>query len=170
MRHSLTQHQKHSSNLTFYIWEGLLVGLLAGNPFEMSALSGGGGGSTKSAPADTVNNPYNTGLETRGRPGDPNHVHGGPIPPGRYKIRTPAVDKHVGLSARLDPENKPKKHARGGFLIHNRGPHGSDGCIVPAERNDSVRKSQFNKLITGLSVSRGGSLIVAESMSGDRFA
>jgi hypothetical protein len=35
MRHSLTQHQKHSSNLTFYIWEGLLVGLSQEIPPEM---------------------------------------------------------------------------------------------------------------------------------------
>jgi hypothetical protein len=145
------------------------VGLLAGNPFEMSALSGGGGGSTKSAPADTVNNPYNTGVETRGRPRRSESCAWGSDSARALQDSNTAVDKHVGLSARLDPENKSKKHARGGFLIHNRGPHGSDGCIVPAERNDSVRKRQFNKLITGLSLSRGGSLIVAESMSGDRF-
>jgi hypothetical protein len=31
------EHRNDSTKLTYYIWEGLLVGLLAGKPIEMSA-------------------------------------------------------------------------------------------------------------------------------------
>jgi hypothetical protein len=160
-KHSQIKTQERSSKLTYYIFEGILAGLVAGKPIELSALSGGGGGSTKYAAADTVNNPYSTGVKTTGS--GSHHVHGGPIPQGAYKICAPAHHPHLGLSARLDPEES-KTLVRGGFFIHGRGPHGSDGCIVPLDHK------KFRELMTGLSVSRGGSLLVAESMSGDRFA
>jgi hypothetical protein len=160
-KRSQVKTREHSSTLTYYIFEGLLVGLVAGKAIELSALSGGGGGSTKHAPIATVNNPYATGVKTTG-PGR-RHVHGGPIPPGAYKICAPSHHPHLGLSARLDPE-QAKDRSRGGFFIHGQGPHGSDGCIVPLDRK------KFRQLMTGLSVSRGGSLFVAETTSGDRFA
>jgi hypothetical protein len=160
-QHSHTKTLDRSAKLTYYIFEGLLLGFAGGKSVEMSALSGGGGGSSAHAPGDTVNNPYMTGVKTTGV--GSNHVHGGPIPSGSYKICKPAQHPHLGLSARLDPEH-PKKNVRGGFFIHGRGPHGSDGCIVPIDRE------KFHKLMTCLSVSSGGSLIVAETMSGDRFA
>jgi hypothetical protein len=97
----------------------------------MSALSGGVCCSSTNSPAATVNNPYMTVVKTTGS--GSRHVHGGPIPPGSYKICEPAQHPHLGLSARLDPEH-PKMCVRGGFFIHGRGPHGSDGCIVPTDR------------------------------------
>jgi hypothetical protein len=53
---------------------------------------------------------------------------------------------------------------RDGFYIHGRGHHGSDGCIVPLDPR------QFQNLMTALTQSNGGSLMVQETMSGDRFA
>ncbi len=170
-RQSHTEYRNDSTKLSYYIWDGLLVGLLAGKPIEISAVSGGGASSTKSAPADTANNPYATGVITTGKADSANHVHGGPIPPGFYKILPPGMYTPQGadpkkvhfLAAQLAREGKFKTRD-GGFLIHGRGPHGSDGCIVPRKKED------FHKLITGLQISNGGTLIVAEAMSGDRFA
>jgi hypothetical protein len=53
---------------------------------------------------------------------------------------------------------------RDGFFIHGRGPHGSDGCIVPLDM------TQFIDLMNALTKSNGGTLVVAEAMDGSRFA
>jgi hypothetical protein len=89
------------TNLTYSIFEGLLVGFANRRMFHISALSGGGGGSTRHVPSSSVNNPYEEGLKTKGKANSPTHVHGGPIPPGRYTIEKPAHHAHLGLSARL---------------------------------------------------------------------
>jgi hypothetical protein len=150
------------ANLTYYIWEGNLTGIANGKMFAMSALSGGGGGSTKNRPSDAANNPYMESFKTVGKSGAKGHVHGGPIPPGKYTIKKPGHHKHLGLSAELvHPHWKPM--GRDGFYIHGRGHHGSDGCIVPLEPH------QFQNLMSALTLSKGGTLIVQETMSGDRF-
>ena len=46
----------------------------------------------------------------------------------------------------------------------DRGPHGSDSCIVPLDA------SQFKHLMSALTSSNGGRLVVAERMDGARFA
>src|SRR5262245_28880542 len=120
------------AHLTYYIREGLLVGLIESRMYHIEALSGGAGGSKKHSPTAAVNNPYMEGLKSKEAPNSPNHVHGGPIPPGTYKVRTPGQHPHLGLAARLDhPSARPMR--RDGFYIHGRGPHGSDGCIVPLD-------------------------------------
>jgi len=150
------------ANLANYIFEGVLAGTVDGRMFNMPALSGGGGGSTQHRPTFAANNPYMEAFKTVAKAGK-GHVHGGPIPPGKYTIKKPGHDKHLGLSAELvHPHWKPM--GRDGFFIHGRGPHGSDGCIVP------VNAHQFQKLMTALTLSNGGTLIVQETMSGDRFA
>jgi hypothetical protein len=53
---------------------------------------------------------------------------------------------------------------RDGFYIHGVGPHGSDGCIVPTD------KDQFQLLINLLTKSGGGNLLVVETMDLSRFA
>lgn len=151
------------ANLTYYIWDGVLVGTVNGRLFTIPALSGGGGGSTKNRPTDAANNPYMEGLKTAGKTSTKGHVHGGPIPPGKYTIKKPGHHKHLGLSAELvHPHWKPM--GRDGFFIHGRGHHGSDGCIVPRDLH------QFLDLMSALTQSNGGTLIVQETMSGDRFA
>jgi hypothetical protein len=151
------------ANLTYYIWEGVLTGTANGRTFNISALSGGGGGSTQHRPDSAANNPYMEALKTKGKAGAKGHVHGGPIPPGKYTIRKPGRHPHLGLSAELlHPHWKPM--GRDGFYIHGRGHHGSDGCIVPLDLH------QFQELMSALTHSDGGTLIAAETMSGDRFA
>jgi hypothetical protein len=156
-----SEEEQMESNLTYYIFEGVLTGFANGSLIHISALSGGGGGSTKNRPSESVNNPYMEGLKTAStRTG---HVHGGPLPPGTYAVKHPAVHKHLGLSAELVPK-RGNMMGRGGFFIHGRGPHGSDGCIVPLDH------VQFNRLMHALNMSNGGILVVAERMGGERFA
>jgi hypothetical protein len=153
-----TQPPAGTAQLTYYIFEGVLVGFIDEDMIHIIAWSGGAGGSkTKNAPeAQVVNNPYlyaKKTVESRNA-----HVHGGPIPPGGYRILPPAQHKKLGLSSFLQPLRKlPNK--RDGFFIHKQGPHGSDGCIVPADES-------FDDLMTRLKTSGGGSLHVLESMDG----
>jgi hypothetical protein len=151
-----------SASLTYSISEGLLTGLANGAMIYVTALSGGGGGSTRHGGNSDTNNPYSTGVKTEeGK----THQHGGPIPTGRYRILPPSRHPHLGLSCRLDPYDADQtRHmgGRDGFYIHGRGPHGSDGCIVPME--------DFQELMTALGKDRGGVLFVLEAMDGSRFA
>ena len=147
------------AQLTYYIFEGILIGSAGGKHFHISALSGGAGGSTKLQPAASVNNPYSTALKTAKSP----HKHGGPLPIGKYRIEPPGRHPHLGLSAQLT-QVSGSTYGRGGFFIHGRGPHGSDGCIVP------MHNSEFQGLMTALSNSRGGTLYVLETIGRERFA
>jgi hypothetical protein len=149
-----------ASELTYYVFEGVLAGILNGTSVSISAVSGGGGGSKVHPPNAAMNNPYMYSLkEVKGRAG----LRGGPIPLGRFKIATPAPHGHLGLAARLTPETPMPNH-RGGFFIHGRGPLGSDGCIVPMAAHD------FQKIMQGLKLTHGGLLYVRETMDGSRFA
>jgi hypothetical protein len=151
------------AHLTYYIVEGLLVGVCGDQVFHILALSGGAGGSTQQSGSDAVNNPYMEALKTKGKPHSQGHVHGGPLPPGIYVVHTPAHHPHLGLSARLDhPRFRPM--GRDGFYIHGRGPHGSDGCIVPLD------KTEFSNLMKALTKSHGGTLVVEETADGTRYA
>jgi hypothetical protein len=151
-----------AASLTYYIFEGVLTGTADGRMIHMEALSGGGGGSTQNTPDANTNNPYSTGVKTEGS--GRQHRHGGPIPIGRYRVLPPSRHPHLGLSCRLDPYDDAQTRGmmgRDGFYIHGRGPHGSDGCIVPLE--------QFQELMRALEKDRGGLLFVMEAMGGDRF-
>jgi len=152
-----------SATLTYYIFEGLLTGLANGHVYNLEALSGGGGGSTAHPGNADTNNPYSQGVKTTGE--GKAHRHGGPIPMGRYRIEPPAQNRHLGRSCRLDPFDRvqdKQMFGRDGFFIHGRGPHGSDGCIVPLE--------SFGQLMDDLATDRGGVLYVYEAMDGGRFA
>jgi len=149
-----------AARLSYYIFEGVLIGTAGGKPFHLFALSGGGGGSTRQPPSSSTNNPYMTGLKTAGR--GAKHSHGGPLPVGWYSIRKPAKHPHLGRAARLVPGSAGQMLGRDGFFIHARGPHGSDGCIVPL--------SGFKELMDALEKSNGGTLRVEEGMGGTRFA
>jgi hypothetical protein len=151
-----------SADLTYYISEGLLTGIVNGRMIHMIALSGGGGGSTLHKTVMSMNNPYMEALKTVGS--GKKHVHGGPLPPGEYVIEKPAKHRHLGLSARLDPPAGHSPMGRDGFYIHGVGPHGSDGCIVPTD------KDQFQLLMNLLTKSGGGNLLVVETMDLSRFA
>jgi hypothetical protein len=152
-----------SAQLTYAILEGLLTGRAAGRALHIFALSGGGGGSTSTAEGwvdgRTVNNPYRTGLKTVDRP---RHRHGGPIPVGRYTILRPEPNHHGhGRWATLVPDPGNHMTGRDGFGIHGRGPHGSDGCVVPTNR------AVFHLLMDALGEDGGGTLHVVSSMAGE---
>jgi hypothetical protein len=150
------------AQLTYYLFEGILVGTVGQRRFHIPALSGGGGGSTKSPSADSTNNPYMTGLKTSDT--KDGHRHGGAIPVGKYTIATPVHNPHLGLAAQLTPSGSQPMYGRGGFYIHGRGPHGSDGCIV------ALNAAQFTVLMGALEASKGGQLHVEDSMEGAQFA
>ena len=110
-----------------------------------------------------MNNPYMEAWKTQPETRTKGHVHGGPVPPGKYTIHTPSQHPHLGLSARLvHPSWKPM--GRDGFFIHSRGPHGSDGCIVPLDAG------KFRELMSALTETHGGTLFVRENMSDTRLA
>lgn len=151
-----------AAHLTYYIFEGELTGTANNRMWNVTALSGGGGGSTRNPTDGNTNNPYAQGVKTED--GKSGHRHGGPIPAGRYRIAAPSRHPHLGLSARLDPYDADQTRimmGRDGFYIHGRGRHGSDGCIVPME--------QFQELMAALTRERGGTLFVEEAMGGARF-
>ncbi len=147
-----------AANLTYYILEAVLTGTANGHLINLTAVSGGGGGSRTHEGNSDTNNPASQGVkESNGR----THVHGGPIPSGRYRVAAPSRHRRLGLSARLDPYDDAQvsiMHGRDGFYIHGRGPHGSDGCIVPME--------QFADLMAALARDRGGVLHVYAGMGG----
>ncbi len=152
------------SSLTYYIFEGVLVGQAGGSSFHIFALSGGGGGSKSTVPGwvagDVVNNPYMTGLAERDTKSG--HRHGGPIPAGLTTIAGPRpTTKGKGRWATLVPDPRNAMMHRSGFAIHGRGKHGSDGCIVPTNPAD------FQRLMDALEVDGGGDLYVLTTMSGD---
>ena len=156
--HHPVKHPLQGAQLKFSIKEGLLTGTAGGKVVHMLVWSGGGGGSKSGwVQKGTVNNPAKSGLKTAGGHKDhKHHVHGGPIPPGSYSIHTPD-GKHPNLgpiSALLAPAKGNHMHGRGGFFIHGRGPHGSDGCLVPHTSAD------FHKLMDLLKHTHGGHLTV----------
>ena len=160
-----------AARLTYYISEGVLVGWAGGCAVHITGASGGRGGSTtKGVATNAANNPYWTRLRTtthvasNGREVHTDRdTHGGPIPPGQYKVGIPGLhttgDGHKYLAAVLTAvvPAKTKLH-RDGFLIHGPGPHGSDGCIVPFHR------TEFERLMGLLTKDSGGFLQVLEAM------
>jgi hypothetical protein len=147
------------AQLTYYIFEGVLVGNAGGRSYQLTAGSGGGAGSTTKRPTSAANNPYATGLKTS--ESGSRHVHGGPLPVGRYRILPPAQHPHLGLSARLEALSGAARPGRAGFFIHGRGTHGSDGCIVPMH--------ELRPLMASLTKDQGGTLVVLEAMGDSRF-
>ena len=114
----MAKNPLQGASLTYYIWEGVLVGTAGGRLFHLLALSGGGAGSTKkSADFGGGDYVYMTGAKTTGK----KHKHGGPIPVGRYVIHKPEKHPHLGLAAFLEPDKTNRMMGRGGFFIHGRG-------------------------------------------------
>jgi hypothetical protein len=155
---SSTAPEPGTAALTYYIFEGVLAGFIGGEMVHLTAWSGGGGGSTRNATQDSVNNPYMYALKTVHSKSKKLDVHGGPIPPGRYRIRPPSKHKKLGLSCFLEPAGRLVNN-RDGFFIHKQGPHGSDGCVV-------VPNDKFEEFMEKLSRSRGGTLHVLQAMEG----
>ncbi len=113
-----------TARLTYYIFEGLLVGIVNGKQLSISAYSGGAGGSyDKDAPTQVANNPYSYAVkEQEGdkKKGVP-HEHGGPTPPRIPQSNSPEHSHKLGHHARLDPD-EALPNDRGGMAIHGMGP------------------------------------------------
>ena len=135
--------------LTYSIATETLSGTVGTERFFFKAWSGGRRGTTgseaQSAPAS-----YDVFRKEKHGAG----VHGGPLPPGiylcRYVAHHPKFHECIFLEQTLtslfevDAKANIRFYNRDGFYIHGRGPHGSDGCIVP--ENESVRHV-FNKAV-----------------------
>src|ERR1051325_6099328 len=149
------------AQLEYYIMERVLLGNVGGHRIRIFALSGGGGGRlTNLIPTDIVNNPYFEWRETKGKENSPKHVHGGPLPVGWYTVSPTSASKksetaQMGRCAKLTPRKGTLMMTRQGMFIHQRGKHGSDGCIVPVLDRDA-----FNDLMDALDKDGGGVLYV----------
>jgi hypothetical protein len=150
------------AELTYYIFEGVLVGFAGGGFIQIFSGSGGGAGSTKNPTAWTANSPYATVVKTKGKASSKQHEHGGPLPLGRYTIHPSSKHQKLGRACYLEPNKRTYMFGRSGFYIHGKGRHGSDGCIVPSER--------LPFLLDRIDRDGGGTLHVMEGMEGDRFA
>lgn len=123
--------------LIYNIEDASLFGKVGNKEFKIKAFSGFRGGST-TYKYSQAQDPLLTHIKT-------NHLknqHGGPLPVGKYKIHCPKKWDHLGLASLLEPYKSNHMLGRGGFFIHGRGHHGSDGCIVPIE--------QFRELMNAL--------------------
>lgn len=130
--------------LTYSIAREWLEGTVGKARFSMRAFSGGGRGRTGSGASHDAGS-YDVFRKTDHAGG----VHGGPLPPGLYICRYVAHHHHFGECIFLmqtptalftvDAKAEIRFHDRGGFFIHGRGAHGSDGCIVPESQSERTR-------------------------------
>jgi len=148
-----------TAQLTYYIFEGVLAGIIDNDEIHVTAWSGGAGGSRKLGPTENANNPYSYAVKEIDNKKSP--MRGGPIPPGPYQIYPPGKDHTLGLCAKLNPLFTPP-NGRGGFAIHGQGPKGSDGCIVLPDVN-------FSDVMRALKKSGGGHLQVCQAMEDSAF-
>jgi len=119
----------NSYDLTFNVVDGRLTGKIGTYNVNAVAGSGGRSGSKTQGACNyfLANNPFAT--HTKLEKTKPGSV-GGTLPQGIYTLRT-HEKKHNQI--RLVPDTGNDMHGRDGFLIHGRGPRGSDGCIVPSD-------------------------------------
>lgn len=110
--------------LLYNVTEGHLHGVLAGRVINAKGGAGGRAGTTvpNAESPDFVNNPLTASAASRG-----------PIPQGYYYMR-PHESKAKRI--RLDPLPENNMYNRTDFLIHGRGPKGSEGCIVIYQNDD----------------------------------
>ncbi len=108
LHHHLIEHARKphrpvlgTAQLTYYIFEGVLVGFIESDLIHIMAWSGGGGGSRVNSPSESANNPYMYALKEVDTKKSRVHLHGGPIPPGSYQIYTPEIHPKLKLSAKL---------------------------------------------------------------------
>lgn len=129
--------------LRYSIADEMLYGTVGGESISTKAFSGGGRGSNAGAERTDLAH-----WSTRKKA--PEHFdiekRGGPLPVGLYAATYIGKYKKFGECARLNQtltsllQEDPtaplgvKVTDRDGFLIHGEGPKGSDGCIVPANK------------------------------------
>jgi len=118
------------TDLVYNVLEAQLVGRIDGVHVSAYAVSGGRAGSKTAGAVNPLlaNNPYATRVKKAGD--EKSAPPGGPIVLGTYSLKTHESKPHM---IRLIPAEGTAMHGRSGFLIHGRGPRGSDGCIVPTD-------------------------------------
>lgn len=118
------------TDLVYNILEEHLSGSIGEVKISAYAVSGGRAGSKTPGAVNPLlaNNPYATRVKKKGDKKDA--PPGGPIVLGTYTLKT--HEKKADM-IRLIPGVGSDMHGRSGFLIHGRGPRGSDGCIVPTD-------------------------------------
>lgn len=132
--------------LTYSIAREWLEGQVGKDKFAMRTWSGGGRGQTGEG-AERTWRSYDVALKTT--PPGQRHVHGGPLPPGMYVCRFVADHPKFGdcvyleqtLSSLIEVSSNGNIAVvdRDAFFIHKRGPHGSDGCLVPESESERLR-------------------------------
>lgn len=161
--------------LYYYIQEGEIDVYSIKNIFLYNCFAGSGGGayagknSSVLVSEDSRNNVCHLNISTVFNKNNEILVRGGPIVPGEYTFESDVLGDVSSISdnryVSLSPNIKTRKNIKllgrkGGFRIHCRGGHGSDGCIVPQKRED------FWKILDYISKSDGGTLTVKKSRDG----
>lgn len=161
--------------LKYSIAQELLTGVIGHDAFTLTAYSGGGRG-RKGAGAEHSFDSYQTTRQTFGDKHAKSHVHGGPIPRGFYNCVYVLNDREFHECIRLDPivtedvaydKKHGLHHTRSNFFIHGRGPHGSDGCIVPSSNAERLRLNKAIRYFAGsvlLVVREAGMPLPAEEL------
>jgi hypothetical protein len=150
------EETRRYSMLTYDVRAEMLTGLVGSAIFNIRAVSGGGRGSTVKPGGEG-------GLKYWNFEQKQGINRGGPIPPGLYICEYLPNYEHFGrcaillqtpTSVFLPPEKgkMPRFHNRDGFLIHGRGPLGSDGCIVPMARYNELMDALRDNPLTPLRV------------------
>ena len=134
-----------SNILKYSIMDEILYGTIDGESFSMRAFSGGGRGSTSGMELYDLKH---WSSRKKAPPIFNKDERGGPLPIGFYLVEYYGVHEHLGRCASLGQTllsllqtdySSPiglSVTDRSGFYIHGRGPKGSDGCIVPANKVD----------------------------------
>ncbi|MBV9289969.1 MAG: hypothetical protein JO288_19515 [Hyphomicrobiales bacterium] len=136
--------------LTYSIAREFLEGAIGKENFSLRAWAGGGRGRTGIG-AQRDSGSYDVFRQTKHSKG----IHGGPLPPGLYICRYVAHHHHFGECIfleqtptalfQIDMKANVRFYDRDGFYIHGRGPHGSDGCIVPESNPERIRLNKAVK-------------------------
>ena len=162
-----------TAHLTYDAISGQLTGTIGGGHFMIHAASGGGRGSTNpNVPQKTLQSHLATTKAANG-------TRGGTLPPGdyvcHYVAHHPKFHQCIALAnaqarvIKTSFASAPIVHHRGGFFIHGRGEHGSDGCIVPyipaqrLELNNAVKHFSGQVVLTVKGV---GYMLPAENFTG----
>ena len=141
--------------LSYSIATEWLQGVIGHDQFSMRAFAGGGRG-RKGVDAERDWTSYDVFRKEREDP--KHHVHGGPLPPGMYVCRYVShhpkfheciyLEQTITSIMAVDSNASVRFYGRGGFYIHGRGRHGSDGCIVP---EDDLKRRHLNKAVKNAS-------------------
>lgn len=105
---------------------------------------------------------WHSGIKQKGKPATPGYVQGGPIPPGRWKVRRPGSKHPDGGRLRLTWIPVGPVRGRTHIYIHGAGRR-SEGCV------GVVSKSKLNRIRDLIRDENGGYLHVIGGIRGESF-